>query len=234
MKKISRDYGKSVHTRISFYFMWFAFIGLTVLGIRYINDANSFTREFAKVSLIEGFVCFLGIYGPDFILGNKVRLKPNFRKFERKTSKKALIIFIACMLVQIFCVFVVTVPLTIETYEIAYGIISAGIAEEGFFRGFIITLFIVLSYNFKKYEFSIFKEKIRISIIEIFGIILSAVTFAFLHKNYLDDPAMLLSVFIGGIVLGICFWHWKDLSANIIAHFVFNLIKIGQLWVTLP
>jgi len=63
------------------------------------------------------------------------------------------------------------------------------------------------------------------------GCLIQAVAFTAIHQNYYADPAMLLSVFLGGFLLGLLYLHWRDLTANILGHFILNLIAVQNILV---
>ena len=64
---------------------------------------------------------------------------------------------------------------------------------------------------------------------QIFAVIIQAVLFVAIHQNYYANLPMLISVFAGGIILGIFFVVWKDPTANILAHFLLNIIAVQNL-----
>lgn len=114
-------------------------------------------------------------------------------------------------------------PLTVKDYEIALSIQFAGPSEEVFFRGVLGSLIIIVFHN-TGYKIRIMKKEI--SIWELTGIIFISIAFAMLHVNYYNNIKFLLGTFICGFWLGITYWYWEDLTANILAHSLLNFICI--------
>ena len=119
------------------------------------------------------------------------------------------------------------IPITIRNIEIAFSIVFAGPSEELFFRGTIIGMFIFLRNNLEKTKFA---KTLGFSLvfIEFFGVLFSSLFFALMHQNYYDQPAVLLATFFSGIVLGLMFWKFRDITANIMAHFFFNFYAVWR------
>jgi membrane protease YdiL (CAAX protease family) len=119
-------------------------------------------------------------------------------------------------------------PLTVRTFDKALAVMFAGPSEELFFRGLLLTPFIKWGKDDYKFEIanpiSTKRKILSISIVEIFGITFSTLAFTFLHINYYGNPTLLLIVALSGIVLGLVYQKYQDLTANILAHFFLNLI----------
>lgn len=215
---------ESIHTKISYYAGILAFIGQFIIGIPHLFDSNINDQIFGRLCLLEGSMALIGIFFIDLVRGNGIQLKPdNFRKNNPLTFMRFVIIFVIMIGIQFITQFI---PLTIRSYERALAIIFCGVSEELFFRGFLISLFIRMGKN-SNVKFRITKKK-EISIIEIMGILVSAVLFALIHANYYNNLAMLISVFVAGLGAGICFWIWEDLTACILAHLLLNIVAVGQ------
>jgi len=193
------------------------------LGFMYIFSENVVEQNFGILTMLEGSFALFGLYMIDLIYGNPVKLKPdNFKPLHRNTGFRTIIILFTLVMIQLV---MQVVPITIREVDRAMAIMFAGPAEELIFRGFIISVFIILGKDTQKYK--IWKDK-EISPIEIFGILLSSMLFAVIHVNYYGDFRIIISVFFSGLALGFLYWWWRDLTACILAHFLFNIITVAQ------
>jgi membrane protease YdiL (CAAX protease family) len=148
------------------------------------------------------------------ILNNDGLIPQKFQPLDLNTGVRAAMILAASMITQI----IVRQTLSFSAGEQALYFVFAAVCEEVFFRGLIISMVLKFAADIQT---------------KIFAIILQAVMFAAIHQNYYANLPMLFSVFIGGIVLGIFYVVWKDLTANILAHFVLNLIAVQSLLIIL-
>jgi membrane protease YdiL (CAAX protease family) len=128
------------------------------------------------------------------------------------TGVRAAIILAASMATQLIS----KAALSFSVQEQALYFIFAAVCEEVFFRVLILSVFLKIGDNLQ---------------MKITGVIVQAVAFAAIHQNYYNDPGMLLSVFLGGIVLGIFYVWWRDPTANILGHFILNVIAVQNLLV---
>jgi membrane protease YdiL (CAAX protease family) len=128
------------------------------------------------------------------------------------TGVRAAIILAASMITQL----VSKAALSFSIQDQALYFVFAAVCEEVFFRVLILSVFLKLGDNLQ---------------IKIVGIIVQAIMFAAIHQNYYANPGMLLSVFLGGIVLGIFYVWWRDPTANILGHFMLNVIAVQNLLV---
>jgi membrane protease YdiL (CAAX protease family) len=130
------------------------------------------------------------------------------------TGVKAALILAASMITQL----IANAALSFTTQEQALYFVFAAVAEELFFRVLLLSLLLKI------------KADLQMKIIAIF---LQATAFAAIHQNYYADLPMLISVFVGGIILGIFYVYWKDPTANILGHFCLNLFAVRNLFFTL-
>ncbi|MCP6718932.1 MAG: CPBP family intramembrane metalloprotease [Patescibacteria group bacterium] len=223
--KYEDEYGsESVNTRISYLTILLAIIFQFFLTFKYVGSLNPEEQFFGTITLIYVIVAVVGLFLTDPLLGQPFKIKPRFKKSDPSTFLRAIAIFLIIVLIQVF---LMRIPLTIQDTERALAIVFAAPAEEVFFRGFLISLFIVISRGtgFKKYKLPGNRE---ITITEIIGMIISSLVFAYLHTNYYRNPNLMLIVFISGLVLSFFFWYWRDLTANILAHMFLNIWVVGQ------
>lgn len=199
-------------TKIDFTLSILAVGILFFIGVRHLDT-------YGRINILEGLFALSGIFMIDFIRTNDFVLPyQNYKPF-----KPVLIIFhTSVMLFSVVLIqfVVIRVPFVIDKVELALSIVFASVAEELFFRGVFIS-------GFKKIGDFLTPNR-RFTIMGIVGVIVSSVFFALIHQNYYDDPNMLLGVLIGGFAFGIGYFIWDDLTSNILAHFILNLIAVGQ------
>lgn len=183
---------------------------LFVIGFRHIN-------EWGKTNIMEGFFAIAGLVGIDIVKKGRFELKKDYKDFDVWTLPRAIGIFFVIFLVQIIAQSIV--PFTIDNIEKGLSIIFAAIAEELFFRGFLISIF-------KKIGSQIPETKLGVVIV---GMVLSSVFFAYIHTNYYNNLNMMVAVFVGGLVLCGAYYKFDDLTANILAHLILNCIVVWQL-----
>ena len=122
-------------------------------------------------------------------------------------------------------------PLSVRDWHRALAIMFAGPAEELFFRGLMLSPFIRLGKNDTKLKIKNpfgGGNLLEISPTELLGIFISSMFFMALHINYYGDKKLLATVFISGVILGLFYLKYKDLTANILAHFALNFIVVLQ------
>lgn len=202
--------GNIYHTWISLLLSISAIAILFILGLLHINDVDEFGEAWGKFALLQGVLGLVGLIG-------NFTLSLNFKivQFDPEKMIFAVIGAIALLALQIFASLSLSVS---STEKMLYYLFSA-VCEELFFRGFLMYLFIKISK--KNY------------IILIIGIVIQALSFMMLHQNYYGHPEKLLVVFISGAILGILFVYKRDITVNIIAHFIVNAIAVGQMLVYL-
>jgi membrane protease YdiL (CAAX protease family) len=128
--------------------------------------------------------------------------------FNINSGIRALIIFGLMMVTQL----ITSIVFTFSTTERAFYFVFAAVCEEVFFRVLILTVIIRINPSI---------------IMKIVGILVQAVMFVAIHQNYYGNITMMVGVFIGGIILGICYVIWEDPTANILGHFILNLFVIN-------
>lgn len=210
-------------TNIDFIMGFIAAIVLIVIGLRHFD-------AWGKTNIMEGFFAIGGIFGLQFIKSREINIF-KFKKFSFYILPRFLIILIGVTLVQVLS----RIPYTIDNVELAASIVFAAVAEELFFRGVLISIFIEVDESIRPPVSSkmlnillVGETNLNIRIFGLVGVILSSLFFAAIHTNYYDNPAMLMSVFFGGLVFGFAYYLWEDMTANIMAHFLLNMIAVGQ------
>lgn len=223
----------SIHTKISFWLGFVAILFEMYLGITYIWSSDSTDRLFGQLTMLEGVFALVGLYAIDLINRKKFRIIPKeYSKLDSNTFIRGSILVLSLFLIQFVFQYV---PLTVRTWQKAGAIIFAAPAEELFFRGLMIQIFIYVSSIFPVASITLRKkskgkEARELSVVEGFGILFSAVLFSFLHVNYYGDIRILISVFVSGLFLGFFYWWFRDITANILAHFILNFITVIQIF----
>lgn len=208
------------HTKISFYLGIFAAFVLFILGVKNIRES------FGTLCVMESIMALFGICYITIIETREFRLKPKiFKRIESKTFLRGIVIFAISVFIQAI---LQQVPFTIRDSEMAFAIILAAPAEELFFRAFLLGIFMKAGEKSTK-KIKIYRKQ-EISFLEIIGIIISGTLFAFMHTNYYDNPSILISILVTGLVIGLLYVLWKDLTACILGHLILNIVAVGQLF----
>jgi len=210
----------SIFDVFGFYIILIAGVILLIIGVRHINDTDSFGALWGRQCLMEAGFAFVGLIGVMTInafVNEEFRIIPKFKKFDLKTLPRTFFLFGIIYSVQL--IFQI-VPLTIESLEMGIGIVSAGPAEESLFRGFILMIFVEMGK--KKSEYKPF--------FNIVGSVLSSLIFAMIHVNYYGDIGNLGIIVVSGLVYSIFILKWKDLTACILGHLFINAWSVGQWW----
>lgn len=97
------------------------------------------------------------------------------------------------------------------------------ITEEIFFRGFLITPFLVKKYNSNLH-----------SIITIFlSLLLQSIIWTLLHINYYRDLTQLIPIFASGILFSIIYIYTKKIKYTIVLHIIGNFFASLILYCTI-
>lgn len=198
-------------TRIDFFLGISAIIILFVIGIRHWDT-------WGKTNIMEGFFALMGLVSLDFIKNDDFGRGKPYKPLRGITLVRGLALFIIVVLVQVLASSLI--PFTIDNIELAMSIMFASVAEELFFRGFLISVF--------KRIGDLTQRQSKYAIFDFVGMVLSSVFFAYIHTNYYNNPSMLIALFIGGMVFSIFYYKFDDLSANILAHFILNTFVVYQ------
>jgi membrane protease YdiL (CAAX protease family) len=210
-------------------------IVLTVLVMGYLYLAHKdipADAAWVQYTLMMAGFALLGYFGTQLLAG----FPSGFAPLDLNTGVRAAMVFAAAMVTQL----VIRVAFTFSTTEQALYFVFAAVAEEVFFRVFLLSLLIKLGRDqsestsrsqrdLKRIKMSPPRDLIVISI----AIVIQAAIFTAIHQNYYGNLPMLASVFVGGIILGIFFVIWKDPTANILGHFLLNIIAVQNLFVVL-
>jgi membrane protease YdiL (CAAX protease family) len=208
-----------------------AFFLSLLLGLTYVFSSSSDEQLFGFTTLLEATFSLAGILFIDPLNDKPLKLKPEeFKNADPNTLLHLTIIFMYLLLVQFASQF----PITVKDWHRGLAMWFAGVSEELFFRGFILQLFISFSNRIGAKEHTLsfsnpFNKKknveiISLSSIEFIGLIVSTVSFTFLHYNYYGNPLLLVIVSLSGLGLGLAYIRYKDLTANILAHMMLNVI----------
>lgn len=217
---------QSSHTKVGWSMGVTAVVILSYIGIRYIILEDQSDRLFGFLTLLEAVFALTGLIFIDLFQTGKFMIKPDkFSKIHPNMIIRVLMITFVLFLIQLLFQ---AIPLTSRTIDRMLATVFAAPSEELFFRGFILSIFMELGKKDQK-EIEFWSWKIRISNIEIIGILLSSLLFALLHINYYSDIRIMASVFCSGLVLGFFYTQWKDLTALTLAHFILNSITVIQL-----
>jgi membrane protease YdiL (CAAX protease family) len=167
-----------------------------------------------KYALYMTIFAITGLLGTQMINNQPlIPMEPkHFAPISLDTGVRAAIILAASMVTQL----IVKAALSFTIQEQAAYFIFAAVCEELFFRVLIISILLKLKDDFQ---------------MKFIAVVVQALMFAAIHQNYYSNLPMLVSVFIGGIILGIFFVWWRDPTANILAHFALNVIAVQNLLV---
>ena len=217
----------SEHTRLGWSLGVLSLFFEISIGITYLLPAEA--RLFGVITVLEGGFALTGLFLLDAVYGKPLQLKPDyFKPPEIDTLKRTVFILGALFFLQIVMQF----PLTVRAWHRGLAIMFAGPAEELFFRGLLLSPFIKYGSNERTIKIkNPFQEKkylLEISPIEVAGIIFSSMAFMILHINYYGNPRLLITVFLSGVFLGLFYLKYRDLTANILAHFILNFIVVVQ------
>jgi len=204
-----------IHTKISFLLVCLGTGIMLYIWVRYWETETLW----AKSALMQFMFGISGLVGTQ-ILSHQPLIPQNhqYKQVEIDTGIRACIIVIVSMFTQLISQ--QALSFSVEEQVLYY--VFAAVTEEVFFRGFLLTIFITSD-----------RSKGNFTPRKMLGCLIQAVAFTAIHQNYYADPAMLLSVFLGGFLLGLLYLHWRDLTANILGHFILNLIAVQNILVLL-
>ncbi len=203
------------HTIISYILNLAGISIMLYIGVRYINSSDELARNFAVYAFLMSFLAFLGFIAIDYFDNREINLIP--KKFnEFKVTSYVLITFITWIIGMIIdFVLKVSIRYAMEGYDQALYYVFAGVCEEAFFRAFLIN--VIMGLLTKK------GEKPHVITI-IFALIASSIAFMLVHLQvYGNNLPMLLSTLLGGLLLGSVYIMFRDISANMSAHFLKNV-----------
>lgn len=249
LSKEKKNKQRTIFTKYIWYLAILTIVVLLIIGLPYINSVYSDEQDFFIKTISEALMTLSALLLIDFIVYNRFYLKLRHREFrnvDSNTGIRSVLILFVVVIIQIVSQMV---PLTARNIDIALAIIFAAPAEELFFRALIISVFSKFGKNMdplisiRIYYPMDDKEGLKrswkdgkevfyrdFSFVDAIGILISAAAFAFIHTNYYYSPNLLLAIFLGGLWLGFMYWYWRDITANIIAHLILNIIAVGQWW----
>ena len=213
----------SKYTRIGHYLTVLAVVIQGYLWITHFQDTDDYGQTFSYIAGIEFLFALSGLLLYDPINKRGFHIKPkHYTPLSGFLLIRVVVILAGLAIIQAAVQFI---PMTVKEPEIAMAIMFAGPSEENFFRGVLISI-VIVSFSNVGFKIRIFKKELSIGVL--FGIILTSIAFGSIHVNYYNDFSLLLGTVLCGFWLGITYWFWEDLTANIMAHFLLNLIVVWQ------
>jgi len=203
-REINRD--RLFHTKISYWLIIIAVLILLAIGIRNLSDSPEWS-QWALLQAGLGFFAFFGLQ----IFGKRDIIQKEFNPIDLNTILKTVIIFTVISAVMT----VLQGLLAISEIEIAFYFVFVSITEELFFRGLLLVPF----------------RKAKTMGTKIIGVLIQAVLFTVFHVNYWGDTSKLIAVFFSGFTFGIFYVLWDNITANILAHFLWNVIQVGVVFI---
>jgi len=204
-----------IHTKISYLLVMCAIFIMAYIAIRHWSDEASWGRS----ALMQFSFAIFGLVGTQLLAKQPLFPGPNqYQLINMDTGIRTLVITLVAMVTQLISQAVLSFTIAEEALYFVF----AAIGEEIFFRGLILGMFIRFDPDDSKF-----------SLAKIIGVFVQGLMFTVIHQNYYSNLPMLLSVFVGGIILGFFYLIWRDLTANILGHFFLNLIAVGSILVIL-
>jgi len=203
-REILKD--KLYHTKISYWLVIIAVIILLAIGLRNLNDSPEWS-QWALLQCGLGGLAFIGLQ----IWGKRPIFQKEFKPIDLNTILQTVVIFTVISAVMT----VLQGLLAISEIEIAFYFVFVSITEEIFFRGLLLIPF----------------RKAKTIGIKFIGVLIQAVLFMGFHINYWGDTSKLIAVFFSGLTFGVFFVLWDNITANILAHFLWNVIQVGVVFI---
>jgi membrane protease YdiL (CAAX protease family) len=213
-----RQRSRSQLTKLDVVFGVVAAIITFYFAIKYIPSTDSYAHQFGIMNLMEGMFALSGILFINIVEYGEFNIT-DYEAMSPWTFPRYVIIFITIMLIQLLA----KVPLRVRTIEVAFSVAMAAICEELFFRGLLVGAVDNLEGTLG-FKVDIFGKDMNA--LEFIGILMVALFFMLIHTNYYDTPVLLLVAFLSGLALNLYYWRWKDLTANILAHFTLNMLAV--------
>lgn len=232
--KRTERYG--VHSKLSYVLISISVVVLLYIGLRHLNDADEFSRNFSRLVLLEAIFATTGLFFSDLFYLKTFTFYPN-KRTARPITLITVIIFISSAFLSEVIQVISRVPATISDAEIALGIIFSAPAEESFFRGFFLSFISWGSEQFKLKKYSLFNYTDRktgvqfilgVNGVEFVGGFVSALMFAMMHVNYYGDNAMIVSLFFMGLLFSFFFLFSRDLTGLVLGHLLLNIMTVAQ------
>lgn len=209
---------RSIHSKLGFILGFISLIIIFYIGYPSVFEVDNFYRHSGILAMFECTFAFIGLFFTDILRCERIQFRKKLKDDHIISLFFAIVLFSILGLIQTL---LGRFNFAISDTEIDILIILSAPAEELFFRGFIISIF--LSFNKNTKPKSKFLKKEQLSILPVIGIIISSIFFARLHVFRYDDMSFLFAAFIGGMILGFFYWFTQDLTACILAHFFINI-----------
>lgn len=245
------------HNAISLLLSIFAVSVMLYIYFKYMNSDEYISRAYAQYSLLLAILGIIGYVFIDLIDDYRITLIP--KKLTKAdyvgTLIKTMILLIVILVVQFVTQYVVRFALTDIDMIMYY--VFAGTCEELFFRAFIIGILLEGKRLFKrskpstmnyyanpekvnKFESRNSRESKKFLELTIydhlyiwFAVLISSIAFMMAHIGvYGQDPTLMATTMASGVILGIAYGYWRDLSANQLSHTLINIIAVRNLLVT--
>lgn len=197
------------YTPISLFLKITAIIIMIYLTTKYfgVNEWGNYTLMFS----LMGIFSIVGVVWLN--KGNIIVLQMDYLKDSFKAVLFGVYIILLVFIIALIMFISQTIfRLTISTEDMYMYYVAGAILEEGLFRMFIVSFFMV-------------KTKLKY-----LGIVISSIIFMLSHwAVYGQSPDMMLAVLLSGIMFGIFYVISKDITITMIAHIIINLIAVGNL-----
>lgn len=118
-----------------------------------------------------------------------------------------------------------TFRFALEAIDLYLYYLAAAVIEELFFRFFLISLVM-------RVRIQLLPPVISKGISAILALFISSTIFMIAHwEVYGHSGELMTAMFIGGIIFGLFFIIMKDITINMVAHLIINLLNVGTLLV---
>jgi len=213
-KTQQRANAQPIHTKISFILIILTVAIMGYMGLRHLNDIDAYGQLWGKYALVLHSIMCISAYIIVQMINNQPLIPKRFKQLDINTGIYTTLLIMLIMMTQIIS----KQTLSIDSSEQAIYYVFSAISEEVIFRLMIITL--ALKFNNSIY-------------MKLSAILLSAFTFTIYHQNYYNDIQMLIAIFISGLIFATFYIYTQDITSNILAHFIINLIAAGSFLVNL-
>ena len=189
------------------------------LAAKYWNSATAYDAALARYALMLSLFGIAGLAIVNWQDPNtsvKWELRPLDAKYLSQLGMRLLLVLVIGVLLEAAIAYASQLELvksTVAREDLAAYYVFAGACEELFFRGVICNL---LARYVNKYV----------------GIFASSLAFMAAHSEvYGSQWTLMLVQFILGIIWGFAYIYWKDITPNLGAHVIKNLLAVGNLFV---
>jgi membrane protease YdiL (CAAX protease family) len=209
---MKRLYRNANHTKISLLLVWLGIGVMSVIAFRQMPNAWGYFAMWHALFGLTGFFITQLASGEGLSMRFDTAIKGKGRKYDR--SLRIIIILGVLVGIQL----IRFQQLSFTTLEQFLYYIFAPMDEEMFFRGMIISVILRISP--------------KSTVAKVLSVPISAIPFLAIHQaNYGDILAMIV-IFLSGCALAIFYIMWQDLTANITAHALLNIVLATRWYVS--